>query len=322
MQDPFGRRVRYLRLSLTSACAMRCTYCRPHGWKHLNRNLELTAAEISQLVGHLVHHQGVRKVRLTGGEPTHRADIVAIVQSIASMGGLADLAMTTNALTLYRLAAPLAQAGLRRINVSLDSVDPRRFEQITGVDGLHRVIAGLHAARRAGLSPIKLNTVVVRGQNDHELADLVAFAADHRCAIRFIELMPMGPLAAHWKQRYVAQAEMRDRLADIVNTWVEQPRDSGSARNFNVTLNDRRTAEVGFISAMSCPFCDRCDRIRIGCTGELYPCLLDKPAGSLLPALRPTFDPDQLDRLLAASLIHKPAEHPATGTGVMTAIGG
>jgi cyclic pyranopterin phosphate synthase len=250
MQDRFGRSIRYLRLSLTSACAMRCTYCRPQGWSCPDRRAELCLEEIAVVVKHLVTHHGVRKVRLTGGEPTNRADIIETVQAVSALGALDDLAMTTNALNLERLAMPLAQAGLKRVNISLDSVDPRRFEQITGVDGFDRVKSGLAAARRSGRAPHKHHTRVVRGQNDDELGALLLFAAGHGCPIRFIELMPMGPLAAQWKQRYVAQAQMQASLRNVVRLWTVQPRDSGSAQVYDVELADGRTAEVGFIGAM------------------------------------------------------------------------
>ncbi len=322
MHDGHGRGIRYLRLSLTQACGMRCVYCRPAVECRAPTDTALTASELHNLVRHLVSMHGLRKVRLTGGEPTARADIVEIVSRLAGIDGLHELTLTTNGLSLERLAAPLARAGLSRVNVSLDSLDARRFARITGVDGLSRVLAGIAAAVRSGLSPVKLNAVVIRGENDDELPDLVRFAAEQNLEIRFIELMPMGPLAAQWSRRYVSEAEMRDRLDSAVREWIELPRDAGSARTVRVVLADGRSARVGFITAMSCPFCDRCDRIRIGSDGTFYPCLMDRPGGRLLDALRPVFNARRLDDILSAGLSAKAGEHPMVGFGVMTHIGG
>lgn len=322
MQDGHGRRIRYLRLSLTRACGMRCVYCRPAALRQEPAHSALSPSELHDLVQHLVSAHGLRKVRLTGGEPTARADLLEIVSRLAGIPGLQELALTTNGLLLERLAAPLARAGLRRVNVSLDTLDARRFARITGINGLSRVLAGIAAAVQGNLSPVKLNAVVVRGENDDELPDLVRFAADRNLEIRFIELMPMGPLAEQWSRLYVSEAEMRDRLDAEVREWIELPRDASSARKVRVVLADGRSANVGFITAMSCPFCDQCDRIRIDADGTLYPCLMDRPGGSLLQALRPALDAQRFDDILGAGLRGKAGEHPSVGFGVMTHIGG
>jgi len=322
MQDGHGRSIRYLRLSLTRACGMRCIYCRPATLRHEPANTTLTPSELHDLVQHLVSTHGLRKVRLTGGEPTARADLLDIVSRLAGISGLQELTLTTNGLLLERLAAPLADAGLRRVNVSLDSLDANRFARMTGVNGLPRVLAGIDAAVQSGLSPVKLNAVVVRGENDDELPGLVRFAADRNLDIRFIELMPMGPLADQWSRRHVSEAEMRERLDPQVREWMELPRDASSARKVRVVLANGQSARVGFITAMSCPFCDQCDRIRIGSDGALYPCLMDRPSASLLEALRPVFDARRFDDILATGLCAKASEHPAVGFGVMTHIGG
>ncbi|MEX0776109.1 MAG: GTP 3',8-cyclase MoaA [Phycisphaeraceae bacterium] len=322
MQDAQGRRLRYLRLSITRACGMRCTYCRPAGSTPLDDDQPLTPREIEALVRHLVAAHGLRKVRLTGGEPTTRHDLPEIITRLSDIAGLQDLALTTNGLTLARQARSLAQAGLRRVNISLDSLEEHTFHQITGVAGLQRVLAGIAAAHDAGLAPIKLNTVVLRGANDHELPDLLRFAAQRSLEIRFIELMPMGPLAQQWAQRFVPESEMRQRLAADTRSWTPQPRGAGSARTFHATLTNGASARVGFITAMSCPFCDQCDRLRIGADGSLYPCLMARPTGTLRHALRPLFDAQRFDHILAAGLATKAPQHPATGFGIMTQIGG
>ena len=320
--DAFGRSIAYLRLSLTEACSMRCTYCRPalHGQPH-GKPL-LTVPEIDQMVRHLAEHHGLRKVRLTGGDPTSRPDLTAIIEHMAAIPQLSDLAMTTNGLTLASRAAEYAGAGLRRINVSLDTLDRARFAQMTGVDGLERVRAGLDAAEAAGLAPIRLNTVVVRRQNEQDLPDLVRFAARRGWDVRFIELMPMGPLAAEWTERYVPEAEMRHVLDSIVCNW--QPIDQGhdAARRYRVELDDGSSATIGFITAMSCNFCAACNRIRIASDGTLYPCLMDRPGPNLMAAIRPRFDPARFDQLLMEGLGAKRSEHPAEGHAMMIQLGG
>ena len=320
--DAHGRRVGYLRLSLTKACAMRCTYCRPSFITNSPDETRLTPAEIESLVRHLVARHGLHKVRLTGGDPTSRRELTEIIERVAGVRGVRDLAMTTNGLTLAHRAREYAGAGLRRVNISLDTLDRGRFEALTGVDGLDRVLRGLDAALDAGLWPIRLNTVVVRDQNEHDLPSLVRFASQRGLEARFIELMPMGPLAPDWSRRYVPEARMREILGAIVNRWepIEQGHDA--ARRYRVALDDGREATIGFITPMSCNFCAACNRVRIAADGALFPCLMDKPVGTILPALRPRFDPDSLDDLLAHGFTHKRAEHPHDGHAVMTHIGG
>jgi cyclic pyranopterin phosphate synthase len=322
MRDACGRTVRYLRLSLTSACPMRCVYCRPESLTRDSDAALLRPDEIDAMVRHLVQRHGLTKVRLTGGEPTARGDLLDVIRRLARIDGLAELAMTTNGRTLADDARTLAEAGLVRVNVSLDSLEPRRFRQITGADTLPRVLRGIDAALAAGLSPVKLNTVVLRGVNDHELPELVRFAADKGVEVRFIELMPMGPPAASWQQRFVPADEMRQRLNSAVASWRSLPGGPESSRRYRVTLIDGREVGIGFIAPMSRPFCDSCDRIRIAADGTFYPCLMSGPPGNLLPAIRPMFDAQRFDSLLQGWLQAKLPEHPTCGAAVMTHVGG
>lgn len=322
MHDRFGRSIRYLRLSVTPACSMRCVYCRPVGIGNDSLSGLMSPREFEQVVRHLVESHGLSKVRLTGGEPTARSDILQIVRRIAGIRGIQDLAMTTNGLTLPRLARPLREAGLRRVNISLDSLEPKRFADMTGVDGLERVKQGIDAALQAELRPVKLNTVVVRGQNDQELPDLIRFAAEKDLEIRFIELMPMGPLADQWKHRYVCADEMRRTIAPHVLVSQDQVRDASAARLVRAVLPDGRIARYGFITPMSCPFCDLCNRIRISAEGALFPCLMDRPKANLMSAIRPHFDPEAFDAILFDALESKQEEHPSTGFIPMIQIGG
>jgi cyclic pyranopterin phosphate synthase len=264
---------------------------------------------------------GVRKVRLSGGDPTSRSDLADILVSLSAIDGLDDLCMTTHGLTLVSHAADFVSAGLGRVNISLDTLDADRFARMTGVRGLERVLLGIDAARSAGLS-VKINTVVIRGENDHELVDLVRFAADRDVEIRFIELMPMGPLQAKWAERYVPEQDMRGALASLDANWTPLPRKQDSARRFALDLPDGKRARVGFITPMSCNFCSDCSRLRITSDGAVYPCLMDAPTANILPALRPAFDADRLDEILAAAMTSKQPEHPHDGYGIMTHIGG
>jgi cyclic pyranopterin phosphate synthase len=300
---------------------MRCTYCRP-GFHRNPATDHLTVDEIEAVVRHLVENHDITKVRLTGGDPTARADILQIIERIANIDAIADLAMTTNAISLASHAQAYANAGLSRINVSLDSLDPQQFARMTGVDVLPRVIEGIDAALAANIKPLKINTVVLRNENDAQLPALVRFAADRDIAIRFIELMPMGPLSSQWTEQYLPADDMRKALAQTITQWTPIPQGSDSALNYRVKLTDNREATVGFITPMSCNFCSNCDRIRLAADGLLYPCLMDKPAGSFMPAVRPHFDPNQFDAILARGLNQKAAEHPAEGTVIMTNIGG
>ncbi|MEX2387305.1 MAG: radical SAM protein, partial [Phycisphaeraceae bacterium] len=262
-EDTQGRRIGYLRLSLTKACAMRCTYCRPALLSQPRGEPMLTPDEIEQLVRHLVQHHGLHKVRLTGGDPTSRSELTQIIGRIAGVAGITDLAMTTNGLTLPHRAREYAEAGLQRLNVSLDTLDAERFARLTGVDGLPRVLEGLDAAEAAGLGPIRINSVVVRGQNERDLPSLVRFGAERGFEVRFIELMPMGPLAEQWAERYVPEAQMREQLDAIVHHWQPMEQGHDAARRYRVTLDDGAQAMVGFITPMSCNFCAACNRIRV-----------------------------------------------------------
>lgn len=322
LSDASGRKIEYLRLSLTSDCPLRCIYCRPGASGERSGHEPISPAEIESLVRHLAENHGLRKVRLTGGDPTSRPDLTEIIQRIAAIAGVSDFSMTTHGLTLARKARDYKKAGLHRVNVSLDSLDVKQFHRITGSDGLERVLAGIHAAQEFALHPVRINTVVVRGENDDQLVALLQFAARHTLEIRFIELMPMGPLADSWRDRAVSESQMRERLAPIVQSWHPVPRKTDSAQRYRVILDDGTMACIGFISAMTGCFCNDCNRIRVTSDGSVFPCLMDKPRGNLLSALRPRFTPDRLEAVLTTALDAKLPKHPAAGVAIMTQIGG
>jgi len=322
LEDRCGRRVDYLRLSVTPTCGMRCVYCRPAGGGLPRAADLLTVDEIHWLVQQLAERYGVRKVRLTGGEPTSRPDLVEIVARLAAIPDLAMVTLTTNGLTLVDQAEALARAGLRRVNISLDALEPDLFARLTGVDGLTRVLAGIDAAVAAGLSPVRLNTVVLRGLNDGELPNLLQYAASRGVELRFIELMHMDASSPDLAQRYLSNTEVRLRLSEFVTHWQPSKRQYGTAERYRAELRDGRQVEVGFINPRSRPFCDQCNRLRIAADGAIYPCLMDHPTSSVLSALRPVPDSVLLDRLLADGLARKAARHPGHGVAAMSEIGG
>lgn len=282
----------------------------------------LMPEEIDAIVRHLVTRHGVQKVRLTGGDPTARTDLIDIITRIAKIDGIEDLAMTTNGLSLASRAKAYADAGLGRVNVSLDSLDAEQFAEMTGIDGLQRVLHGIDVALKTGLTPLKINSVVVRGQNESQIPLLVRYAASRGISIRFIELMPMGPLGDQWSERYVSEREMRAMLDDTIASWTELPQGSDSARTYRAELVGSGSVDIGFITPMSCNFCADCNRVRIASDGSLYPCLMDRPSGSILEAVRPHFDPEAFDHLLREGLAQKAPEHPSRGFVTMTIIGG
>lgn len=325
LQDTFNRTIRYLRLSLTQACQMRCVYCRPDF--HTNANAyDLTPVEFERVAEHLVSRHGVQKVRLTGGDPTARPELLEIISRIAGLrtpeNQRLELGMTTNGLSLASHARDYAAAGLQRVNVSLDSLEAETFHQVTGVDALPRVLAGIEAALAAGLTPLKINCVVLRGMNDGQLPDLLQFAAARGLELRLIEMMPMGPLKSRWQSLYMPAAEIRKLLEPEVDCWRPLVQGAASARNYRVITRQGQSLTVGFITPMSCNFCANCDRLRITADGRVFPCLMDEPRGSLLSALRPTFNPMEFDQILTRAYERKMPEHPAWGHTMMTQLGG
>lgn len=312
----------YLRLSITDRCGLRCVYCRPDESHECRQPPRLTADEIVAVVGRLREHHGLDKVRITGGEPTARPELVEIVSRLRLLDDDLEIALTSNGTALDRLARPLAKAGLDRVNISLDTLDRDRFQRIAGVDGLDSVIAGIDAAKSAGLGPVKINTVVLRGLNNLELPQLMSFAADRGCEIRFIEMMPMGPLADRWQELFVPVTRMQQVLSNFLDRKRPLPNGSAPAKSFDVTLRDGRSARIGFITPMTCSFCSACNRIRLASDGSLYSCLMGQPVASVLPSVRPRFDPLELDRVLLQTVEQKTPCSPMVGAGTMTQIGG
>lgn len=269
--DSFGRKIGYLRISVVDRCNLRCDYCRPAAddFHATPRQHLLTFEEIERIV-QIAAGLGVEKIRLTGGEPLVRKGIVELVARIAAVHGIRDLAMSTNATLLGEYAQPLRDAGLHRVNISLDTLDAQKFSQLTG-GSLHDVLRGIHAAQDAGLTPIRLNAVLLRGINDTEAAQLIDFSICERLELRFIELMPMRE-GMDWQKHYfpvaelLAQPEVIERVD--MTTWERQ----GSSAARYLTLRDA-PGRVGFIEPMSNRFCVGCNRLRLMSDGKLRPCL-------------------------------------------------
>ena len=304
--DNFGRQIDYIRLSITDRCDFRCQYCMAEDMTFLPRQQVLTLEECARLVKVFVR-LGVTKVRITGGEPLVRKNVDWLFQEIAQLPGLRECVLTTNGSQLDKYAASLKASGVKRINISLDSLDATRFLQITRTGELHKVMSGLQAALAAGFESIKLNTVLMRGINDDEAVSMVRFAIDHGIDISFIEEMPLGEVSHNRAQSCISNTETLEILQQHFDLLPSTLDTGGPARYWQV--QGQRT-RIGFISPHSHNFCERCNRVRITCTGELYLCLGQEHKIDLLPLLRahPSDDGPLIDGILAGMRI-KPKGH-------------
>jgi cyclic pyranopterin phosphate synthase len=307
--DPFARRVRDLRISITDRCNFRCTYCMPEeGLKWLPREELLTYEEFARVARVAVTHFGFDGIRITGGEPTIRANVTRLVEMLQPLG--VDLAMTTNGVKLPDLAADLAAAGLHRVNVSLDTLNPDTFRRLTRRDELPRVLAGIDAAIDAGLTPVKVNAVVIRGVNDEEVVDLAAYGRDRGVGLRFIEFMPLDADDEWSADRVVPASEILDRI----NAVFPLDRDPSVATGphvepaATVRYADGR-GDVGVIASVTQPFCGNCDRVRITAEGKFRTCLFALEEFDLRAVMRDGGSDDELAAAIAAAVGTKWAGH-------------
>lgn len=280
--DKYGRHVTYLRLSITDRCDFRCTYCMAEEMTFLPRAQVLTLEECLRIVQTFTA-LGVTKVRITGGEPLVRHNVLWLLDRIARLQGLRELVLTTNGSQLERHAGALREAGVRRLNISLDTLRPERFREITRIGDLAKVLRGIDAARAVGFGRLKLNTVMMRGRNDDEFIDLVQFAVDKGIDIAFIEEMPLGDIGHGRQGSYFGTEEAIARLETRFTLLPSTESTGGPARYWRIPGTETR---VGFISPHSHNFCDSCNRVRVTAQGELYPCLGNNDATRLLPLLR------------------------------------
>jgi cyclic pyranopterin phosphate synthase len=305
LTDTYGRRITYLRLSVTDRCDLRCFYCLPQGFTDFEVPEHwLGFDEIVRVVAAFTE-MGVQRLRLTGGEPLVRKGLSDLAAQLAAISGIDDLSLSTNAVQLARHAAALKQAGVSRLNVSLDSVQPEKFKHITG-GPLDKVLRGLIAAREAGFAPIKLNMVVMKGVNDDEVEAMVQFCIEQGYTLRFIETMPMGNTGRDAADHYLDLREVRARLEqrfDLVDAVMPG---GGPAKYVQVAGTDLK---LGFITPISQHFCDTCNRVRLGVDGTLYLCLGQDHSVELRPHLRQGISHDGLVNLLTEAIARKPHKH-------------
>ncbi|AZF17983.1 Cyclic pyranopterin phosphate synthase (MoaA) [Pseudomonas sp. R3-18-08] len=311
LMDSFSRRVDYLRMSVTDRCDFRCVYCMAEDMEFLPRQQILSLEELYQLAQSFVA-LGTRKIRLTGGEPLVRQGVVDLCKRIAALPGLRELCMTTNGSQLGKLAAPLFDAGLKRLNISLDSLDPKRFRELTRTGDLAKVIAGIDAANAAGFQRTKLNCVVMKGRNDHEINDLVAFAIDRGLDISFIEEMPLGVISEHSRaEAFYSSAQVRERIAERYTLIDSAESTQGPSRYWR--LAEAPHIRLGFISPHSHNFCGTCNRVRLTVEGRLLLCLGNEHSVDLKAVLRRyPGEPQRLERAIVESMKLKPYRHNFT----------
>jgi cyclic pyranopterin phosphate synthase len=306
--DPYNRTVRDLRISITDRCNFRCQYCMPEeGMRWLPRDELLTYEELTRVARVCVERFGFESIRITGGEPTVRAHLPVLIGRLAELG--VDLAMTTNGATLSHQAADLARAGLRRINISCDSLRPDRFASITGRDALDAVLAGIDAAVASGLTPVKINCVVVRGLNDDEILDFAAFGRDRGVELRFIEWMPLDG-GGQWKMEQVVPASeiigIIDEAWPLISPDGTGARDSAPAESYAYADGQGR---VGVIASVTRQFCESCDRIRLTAEGQLRNCLFAVRETDVRAILRGGGSDDDLAAAIEAEVGRKWAGH-------------
>ncbi len=307
VRDQFGRSMNYLRISLTDRCNFRCLYCMPAiGMKFQPRDEMLSDEELIRVVG-LCAQLGFTKLRLTGGEPTIRPHLVDLVREMKSFPGIKELSMTTNALLLGRLAGDLKEAGLDRINISIDTLDPVKFKSMTRGGRFDLVWQGIQAAEEAGLVPIKLNTVVVRGQNDLDVAEMARLTINRPWQVRFLEIMPMEGVGVVYDEGLVTSAETQARLEEAFGPLEAVHADpSDPARTWRIPGSQ---GTIGFISPISAPFCESCNRVRLTADGNLRLCLLRPDEVNLRDMMRDgASDEDMLQRI-RGGVWYKPWGH-------------
>lgn len=305
--DRYGRRLHYLRISLTDHCNLRCLYCMPEEMVFQPPAELMQDSEILLLVS-LFTGLGFDKIRLTGGEPTIRAHVVNLVEQIAHMPGVSSLTMTTNGIRLSRMARSLAQAGLQRVNISLDTLNPDKFQTLTRWGSLEDVWSGIRAAEEAGLSPIKINAVVVRGYNEPDMADLARLTLNHPWQVRFIEMMPFGQSKDFQSSQMVTAAEMRAYIEPMIGP-LEQVNGGGLDGEARIFRLPGSLGDIGFISSVSTPFCYSCTRARLTADGRLRLCLLREGEVDLLTPLRNGATTSELRQLVIDGLWVKPWGH-------------
>ena len=326
MIDQFGRRITYLRISVIDKCNLRCMYCMPKGYAGTRRAAELlTNDEIVELAG-VFAELGITKIRLSGGEPLLRPGLTEIVQRLWQIPGISRLALSTNGVLLARHARALKAAGLARVNVSLDTLSPEKFARVTGMDQWHAVVEGIAEAQAAGLTPVKVNTVLMRGVNDDEIVALVGFAIEQELELRFIEWMPTTLLVdAEREGKFFSNERARGLIEERYRLIADDPDPHSPARSFRI---DGTRARVGFINPLSSFFCAQCNRIRLKANGRIKTCLHGREELDLKTMLRTGVPREEIARQIAERVFWRPEQHflnrseVAHQDFVMTEVGG
>ena len=305
--DPFGRHVTYLRVSVTDRCDLRCVYCMAEEMTFLPKRDLLTLEELDRVCSAFVR-KGVRKLRITGGEPLVRRDIMSLFRSLSrhlETDALDELTLTTNGTLLTRYAAELAECGVRRLNVSVDSLDPERFRRITRRGDLAQVMRGLDAAQAAGIK-VKINAVALKGVNEDEIEPMVAWAHGRGMDLTFIEVMPMGDIEPERIEQFMPLSVVRERLAASYTLTDTSERTGGPARYVRVAETGGR---IGFITPLTHNFCESCNRVRLTCTGQLFMCLGQEDAAALRAAMRGSEGDERLEAAIDEAIGRKPKGH-------------
>jgi cyclic pyranopterin phosphate synthase len=305
--DPFGRHVTYLRVSVTDRCDLRCVYCMSEEMTFLPKRDLLTLEELDRVCTAFIR-KGVKKLRITGGEPLVRRDIMSLFRSLSrhiEAGALDELTLTTNGTLLDKFAPELAACGVRRINVSLDSLDPDRFRRITRRGDLRQVMRGLDAAQAAGIK-VKINAVALKGVNEDEIEPMVAWAHGRGMDLTFIEVMPMGDIEPERIEQFMPLSVVRERLAQSFTLTDTSERTGGPARYVRVAETGGR---IGFITPLTHNFCESCNRVRLTCTGQLFMCLGQEDAADLRAAMRGSEGDARLEAAIDEAISRKPKGH-------------
>ena len=303
--DRFGRKIEYLRLSVTDRCDFRCFYCIPKGFKGFTERENILSRDEYVRLVRLFSELGVSKVRLTGGEPLIHKDIEGIVRGISALPNITDLSMSTNASHLAEHAKMLKESGVKRINVSLDSLKPDVFKEITQGD-LTRVLDGLKVAKAVDLHPIKINMVVMRDLNLDEVGDMVDYCVENRFTLRFIEAMPIGSAGQNARDSYISLDEVYKMLSKQFSLEPARMTGAGPAKYYKIT---EKRIKIGFITPMSQHFCDDCNRVRLSSEGTLYLCLGQQDRLELGPLIKQGLSDDEIKQEILAAIDRKPEKH-------------
>jgi GTP 3',8-cyclase len=319
LRDSYNRPIRDLRVSLTDRCNFRCFYCLPHGEPPIAPKEQMLSFEEIEYVGEIFVSLGIEKIRLTGGEPMLRRDIETIIRKLSRLksSGLQDLALTTNGYYLPERAQSLKDAGLDRVTISLDSLKRDIFKRMTGVDVLDKVLAGIAAAKQAGLEPIKINAVIVRGHNEDEVADFAAFAREHDVKMRFIEFMPLDSGHEWARADVVSGKEIRERISErfpLVRVDVDRGSDTSSRYRFA----DGAPGEIGIIAPVTEPFCGACSRIRLTADGQIRTCLFSTVEHSLRDVVRSGASRAEIVDYIHSVILKKEPRHFINDPGFVT----